>query len=110
MSGTVQLSRVTPYVQRLLQDEYVQDQIAQGITGLRRSARRANGRGASDALKDRRLRQHLSGAAGSLTNAVRALRQPEPPKRHLLRRGLLLGVAVGGAALAWQSRSSSPTD
>jgi hypothetical protein len=105
MSGNVQLSRITPYVQRLLQDEYVQDQIGQAITELRRSGRRANGRGATEALKDRRLRQQLSGAAGSLTNAARALRQPEPPKRHLVRRGLLLGAAVGG--VAWTLRSKS---
>lgn len=109
MSAADQLSRVTPYVQRLLQDQYIQDQIGEAITGLRRSTRRAKGRRASDALKDRRLRTQLRNAAGSLTAAARALRQPEPPKRHRLTGGLLLAgaAAVGGAAWAGQRSSSS---
>jgi hypothetical protein len=109
MSATDQLSRITPYVSRLLQDEYVQDQIGDAIAGLRRSSRRAKGREASDALTDRRLQRQVSGAAGSLTAAVRALRKPPPPKRHLATRAVALAAAAGGAAWVWQSRASTPT-
>ena len=110
MSATDQISRVTPYLERLLRDDYIQEQLSDAITGLRRSSRRAKGRGATEALKDRRMRDQLSAAAGSLTEAARALSQPEPPKRHWLRGALLLAAAGGGAALAWQrtTRNSTP--
>jgi hypothetical protein len=109
MSAADQISRVTPYLERLLRDDYIQEQLGDAVTGLRRSSRRAKGRGATEALKDRRLRKQLSAAAGSLTQAVRALRQPEPPKRHWLRRALLLAAAAGGATVAWQRTTRNST-
>jgi hypothetical protein len=109
MSATDQISRITPYLERLLRDDYIQEQLEDAITGLRRSSRRAKGRGATEALKDRRLRNQLSAAAGSLTEAARALRQPEPPKRHWIRRALLLAAAGAGAALAWQQTTNDST-
>jgi hypothetical protein len=110
MSATDQISRISPYLERLLRDEYVQEQLGDAVTGLRRSSRRAKARGATEALKDRRVRNQLSAAAGSLTAAARALTQPEPPKRHWLRRAVLLATAAGGgAALAWQQTRSNST-
>lgn len=109
MSAADQLSRITPYLERLLRDDYIQEQLGDAVIGLRRSWRRAKGRGATQALKDRRLRDQLSAAAGSLTEAARALRQPEPPKRHWLRRALLLAAAGGGATFAWQHMTSNST-
>lgn len=108
MSAADQISRVTPYLERLLRDDYIQEQLGDALTGLRASSRRAKRRGATEALKDRRLRNHLSAAAGSLTEAVRALAQPEPPKRHWVRRALLLAAVGVGAALAWQRTSRKP--
>lgn len=110
MSATDQLSRISPYLERLLRDDYIQEQLGDAVTGLRRSSRRAKGRGATEALKDRRLRNQLSAAAGSLTEAARALTQPEPPKRHWPRRALLLAAVAGGAALAWQRSTRNSTD
>ncbi len=111
MSAADQISRVTPYLERLLLDDYIQEQLGDAITGLRRSSQRAKGRPATEALTDRRLRNQLSAAAGSLAEAASALRQPEPLKRHWLRRALLLAVAGGGAALAWQrTRTESGGD
>jgi hypothetical protein len=109
MSATDQISRITPYLERVLRDDYVQEQLGDAVTGLRRSSRRAKGRRATEAFKDRRLRNQLSAAAGSLIAAARALTQPEPPKRHWLRRALLLAAAAGGATLAWQQTRSNPT-
>jgi hypothetical protein len=107
MSAADQISRVTPYLERLLRDDYIQEQLGDAVTGLRRSSRRAKGRGAKEALNDRRLRNQLIAVAGSLTAAARAVTQPEPPRRHWLRRALLLGAAGGGAALAWQRTTSN---
>jgi hypothetical protein len=109
MSAADQMSRITPYLERLLRDDYVQEQLGDAVTGLRRSSRRAKARGATEALKDRRLRNQLGAAAGSLTAAVRALTQPEPPKRHLLRRALLLAAAAGAGALGWQRSTRNST-
>src|ERR1700722_16850605 len=106
MTASDQLSRITPYVGRLLEDEYIQEQIGQAITGLRQSSRRVKGRNASEALQDRRLRRQLHDAVGSLTAAGRALTEPPPPKHHRVRNGLVLAVAVSAVALAWQNRSS----
>jgi hypothetical protein len=105
MAASEQLSRVKPYLGRLLEDEYIQDQIGQALTELRRSSRRAKGRSASEALADRRLRGQLRNAADSLTEALRALSEP-PAKRHAVRRTLLVTAAAGGAAFAWQNRST----
>ena len=44
----------------------------------------------------------LSATAVSLTEAARALRQPEPPERHWIRVALLVAAVAGGATLAWQ--------
>lgn len=107
MTVTDRLSRITPYVARLLEDEYIQEQFGEALNGVRRSSRRAKGRSASEALTDRRLRAQLQDAAGSLFDAVRALHEPPPAERHRLRRGLLLTTAAGAAAFAWQRR---PTD
>jgi len=110
MSATDQIARVTPYLERLLADDQIQDQLTDALAALRRSSRRAKGRGPAQALNDRRLRRQLTAAAGSLTQAIRALSQPEPPKRHWLRRAFLLAVAAGGATVAWQRMKTNSTD
>jgi hypothetical protein len=102
MSASDQLARIAPYLGRALEDEYIQQQIREGLVNLRRSAKRAKQKSANEALKDQRLRRQLRDAVGSLAEAVRALQQPKRPKRHLLRGGLILAVAAGGAVFAWQ--------
>jgi hypothetical protein len=109
MSATDQISRITPYLERLLNDDYIHDQLGDAVTGLRRSRRRAKGQAAAEALKDRRLRKQLGGAAGSLFAAGRALKEPEPPKRHWLRNALVIVAAGVGAALVWQRTTDNPT-
>jgi hypothetical protein len=106
MSAPDQLSRFAPYIGRLLEDEYIQEEISQAITSLRRGSRRARGRSASEAIKDRRLRAQLRDAASSLTQASRALNAP-PPKRHRFRRALLLTAALTAVVLAWQQRAKN---
>jgi hypothetical protein len=107
MSAADQLSRLAPYLTRALEDEYIQEQIEQAIRGLRRSSRRARQQSASDAVKDRRLRQQLGQAIESLTEAGRALTQP-PPKRHPIRRTVVLLLAAVAVAFAWQRRTQAP--
>jgi hypothetical protein len=107
MTAADRVARIAPYFWRLLEDEYIQDQLGQAITGLRHSSRRAKGHSAREAIRDRRLRAQLRLAANSLTAAARALQQPPPPKRHRVRRALLLSAAGVAGALVWRTRSSN---
>ncbi len=108
MTAADQLSRAVPYLRRLLNDDYIQEQVRQALTDLRRSSRRAKGRNASQALNDQKLRNQLRDAVKSLTNAGRALNEP-PPSQHPVRRVLMVTVPAAVAALAWQRRSTSKT-
>jgi ferric-dicitrate binding protein FerR (iron transport regulator) len=101
------LSKVTPYVGRLLEDQYVQEQIRDAMKDLRRGSQRAKRKGARGAVADKRVRSQLAAAGGSLSTAVQRLRQPEPPQRHWLRRGLLVVAAGAGGVLAWQQINGS---
>ena len=107
MATSTQLSRVTPYVARLLDDDYVQDQLAAGLSSLRQSAKRARAQRANQALNDQRLRRQIGTSVQSFTNAISALRQP-PPKGHPVRRAvLLLAGAAAGIAAGQALRSKS---
>jgi hypothetical protein len=108
MTGS-RLSGLTPYVERLLDDDYIQEQIGEAFTSLRRGSRRAKGHSPKAALKDRRLRSQLRDAAGSLIAAARALKTPPRPKRQRLRRGLVVGAAVGATAFIWQRFTPNST-
>lgn len=105
MTATGQLSRIAPYAMRLLNDEYVQEQVGQALTELRRSSRRAKGRRVSDALKDAKLRTQVNEAISAFGNAWRALAEP-PRKRRRFRRALVVIMPLA-AAVAWQQRSSA---
>ncbi len=106
MTATDQLSRVTPYLGRLLEDQYIQEQLGQALAQLRQSSQRAKGRKASEALNDKKLRNQLRAAVESLTSAGQALNEP-PPNQHPERRvAAVLAVASLAAALAWQRRST----
>ena len=110
MSAVDQLSRLGPYLGRLLEDEYVQEQIGQAIIGLRRSYRRASGRRTSDALKDKRLRSQVRDTVNSLLKAASALQgKPAKRRRRRFRRALLLAGAGAAAALAWRANNNQTT-
>ena len=100
------------YVNRLFDDDYVRDQLGEALVRGRRAYRRARDQKAADAVKDKRLMDHVTGAAVSLQAAVRGLtNQPPPkPKRRPLKTAALLSAALAvGAAAAWaDSREARP--
>jgi hypothetical protein len=104
MAVSEQISRLTPYVQRLLEDEYLQDEFGQLFTNLRDGSRRARRKGPAQAATDRRLRNQLSAALAAATHIGRVLKQPEPepPKRHRVRRVVLATVVVGVATVGYR--------
>ena len=102
MDNTKQLARLRPYAARLLEDDYVQDQIATAVNSLRAGQRRARGKSARSAAGDRRLRQQLATAAAASGEVLRIMREPQRPTRHPVRR-VFVGVALAaGAAVAWR--------
>jgi hypothetical protein len=101
------IGKVAPYVGRLLSDDYVQDQVRELVTDLRRGTKRAKRRGAKKAVSDKRVRRQLTAAAVAAGRAARTLREPEPPKRHPVRRTLGVAAIAGAAAAIYRQRQST---
>ncbi len=96
-------ARYNPYVQRVVDDEDLRENLWQAYESARHAAGRlSNGKSPTKAIfDDKKLQKDLKQAAESIRDASVALR--EAPKRK--RRGgigklLLLGLVGGAAALA----------
>jgi hypothetical protein len=89
------------YAQRLLENQYAQEQLGQAVESLRAASRRASKRRVQPA-RDEKLRRHLRQAVESLGEAGQALRSGRRrPKRRLGRRLLVVvGLGAAGAAAA----------
>jgi hypothetical protein len=107
MSTSDRIGKAAPYIGRLVSDDYVQDQVRELVTGLRQGAIRAKRKGAKDAVSDKRVRRQLTAAAVAAGRAARTLREPEPPKRHPIRRALAVAAVAGAAAAIYRQRQSS---
>lgn len=77
------------------------------MTDLREGARRAKRKGANNAISDKRVRRQLTAAAVAAGRAARTLREPEPRKRHPIRRALAVAAVAGAAAAIYRQRQSS---
>ncbi len=97
----------TPYVQRLVQDEDLRENLRTAFeSGRTAYGRLNNGKGPAKALlDDKKLQKELKNAADSLRDASEALR--EGPKKKKRKGGLgrliLLSLVGGGVALAASS-------
>lgn len=90
-----------PYIQRLLADEELRQNILEAVKAARHAyGRVSNGKSAPKAImEDKKLHRDLREAAQSLREASESLRNGGPrAKRHPLRKLLL--IAVVGAVLA----------
>jgi hypothetical protein len=97
-SGTA--TKTSHYAQRLLDNEYVQENLAKGVDGLRAAYRRASKRRV-EPTRDEKLRRQLREAAASLTEAASALKAGRTkPKRNRGRTALVVLVVGAGAAAA----------
>jgi hypothetical protein len=71
-------------VDRLILDEYVQEQIGEGAKRLGAAYRRARTLRTQEAVQDKRIYDHVREAAASLTEAARRVAgkpKPEPKRR-----------------------------
>jgi hypothetical protein len=99
-----QTARSNPYVQRLIDDEDLRQNIVQAYESVRDAyARLSNGKSPTKQIfDDKKLQKHIKQAAGNVRDASVALH--EAPKKQKKRGGLgrvlLLGIIGGAVALA----------
>ncbi|MEO7197054.1 MAG: hypothetical protein ABIZ50_01130 [Solirubrobacterales bacterium] len=88
-----------PYVQRLIDDDDLRDNLRRAYDSAQDAYGRASGaKRPSDVLEDKKLQKDLRTASESLRAASEALREPEKSGGSAL--GKLLFVAIIGAVLA----------
>jgi hypothetical protein len=83
------------YVQRLFEDEYIQNQIRDAAGGLR-------------SAEDKKLYSNVRQSATSIRKAIVALRrpEPEPEPKHRLRTVLIAIAVIAGSVLIITRRGS----
>jgi len=90
-----------PYVQRLIDDDDLRDNLREAYDAGRDAYARASGaKRPADVLEDKKLQKDLRNASESLRAATDALREPEKKKKSTLGRLLLLVIVGAILALA----------
>jgi hypothetical protein len=95
--AAAQAARENPYVQRLIEDAELRDELRNAFESARKAYGRIDGKGPAKALEDKKLQRDLKRAADSLKSAADSLREPAKRKRGF---GRLLLLGIVGAALA----------
>ena len=99
MTATESAARLGPYVERLLQNAYVQDNLLDAVENLREAYERAQKRRVEPA-RDEKIRHQLRQASLSLKEAGQALKSDRrKPKKRRAKRMLIL-ASVGGVGVA----------
>src|SRR4030081_101189 len=98
MARSKQAKSAIPYIERLVDDEYVQEQLRNAASGLRVAYKRARSQRAQ-AAEDKRLYGKLRHAATSIRKAVTALQRPKPQPKHRIRKIASASLSAGGGAL-----------
>ena len=101
MAVTDQAARVAPYVEQLLDDENVRENLRGAVQATRQAFGRARRKKrASQALKDRKVQRRVQEAMHAAGEVVSAITR-EPRRRKRTRRvRALAGLAIGGGGLA----------
>jgi adenylosuccinate synthase len=95
--ASAQAARNNEYVQRLIEDDSLRDDLRSAFESARKAYDRINGKGPQKALDDKKTQKELKEAATSLKSAADALRNGKKKKRG---KGKLLLVGLVGAGLA----------
>jgi hypothetical protein len=101
-AGIYSAARENPYVQRLIEDEELRDNLLKAFEAARHAYGRAtgNGKGPVKAVtSDRKVQRDLRAAAESLREASEQMRAPKKRKRSRLGRLILFGIIGGAIAL-----------
>ena len=95
-------ARENPYVQRLIEDEKLRDNLREAFEAARGAYGRAtgNGKGTVKAVtSDKKVQKDLRNAAESLREASEQLKAPRKRKKSRLGRLILFGLIATGLAL-----------
>jgi hypothetical protein len=95
-------ARANPYVQRIVEDEDLRENIADAYDSARKAwARLSNGKSPTKQIfDDKKLQKEIKNAAGSIKDASVALHEAPKKKRGGFGKVLLVGLAGAGVALA----------
>ena len=104
MAATESASRLGPYVERVLQNAYVQDKLLDAVGNLRQAYERSQKRRV-EPTRDEEIRRQVREAAFSLKEAGQALKsgRQKPKKRRAKRTLIIVGLGAVGVAGAWRS-------
>jgi adenylosuccinate synthase len=89
--------RSNEYVQRLVEDQELRENLRSAFVSARKAYGRVNGKGPAKALENKKVQKELKDAAASLKEAADSLRGQKKRKR---RKGRILFVGLVGAGLA----------
>ena len=89
--------RSNQYVNRLIEDEELRDNLRNAFVSAKKAYGRVNGKGPAKALDDKKVQRELKDAATSLKDAADQLRGQKKKKG---RKGRILLLAVVGAGVA----------
>ncbi|MBV9166137.1 MAG: hypothetical protein JO342_08275 [Solirubrobacterales bacterium] len=97
------------YLQRLFEDEYIQEQLREAANGLRSAYGRVR-KHPAQAAEDKELYSSLRRATTAIRRASVSLRRPEPEPTHGGRKLVAVIALVGGTVLLlkWGSRQAQP--
>jgi hypothetical protein len=89
--------RNNPYIERLVDDEELRDNLRTAFESSRKAYERiADGRGPGAIVEDKKTQRELKGAAESLRDAADALRGAKRKRKAKRRGGLLFLLVAGG--------------
>ncbi|HZI91804.1 MAG TPA: hypothetical protein VFD31_09305 [Thermoleophilaceae bacterium] len=91
-------ARKNPYVQKLIEDDGLRDELRNAYDSARKAYSRLNGKGPAKALDDKKVQKEFKEAASSLKSAAETLRKPAKAKRR--KRKTLLGIVIVGGIVA----------
>jgi adenylosuccinate synthase len=89
--------RSNEYVQRLVEDQELRENLRNAFVSARKAYGRVNGKGPAKALENKKVQKELKEAAASLKDAADSLRGQKKRKRS---KGRLLFIGLVGAGLA----------
>lgn len=93
-------ARSNPYVQRLVEDDELRDNLRTAYESARKAYSRMNGKGPTRVMEDKKMQKELREAASSLRDAADSLRGAKAKKSRRRGRGLILVLVGAGLALA----------
>jgi hypothetical protein len=97
--SVAEAARENPYLQRLVDDTQLREDLRTAFDSARRAYERIDGKSPQKALSDKRVQKDLKETATALQSAAESLRKG-PQKRKKKRKGKLLVLVLFGAGVA----------